>query len=251
MILDMDGVLWRADQPIGNLNTIFNEIEGRGIKVVLATNNATLTVDQYLDKLRRFDVTLAAWQIVNSAIAVVKHLLHQYPNGGPVYVIGETGILNALSEHGFYPGDKNVLAVIVSMDRNLTYEKLRIASMFIQSGVQFIGTNPDRTYPTPYGLVPGTGSILAALEAATNVKPVIVGKPSTEMYSIALDRMGVTSSETMVVGDRLETDIAGAQELGCQTALVLSGVSNEEDANRWEPPPDYIANNLANLLEIL
>jgi len=247
----MDGVLWRADQPIGNLHEVFEEIKDRGYQFVLATNNATLSVGQYLDKLKYFGVELATWQVVNSSMAAVNYLQRQYPQGGPVYIIGEEGLLNILSENGFYQAGKEVLAVIVGMDRTVNYEKLLIASLFIQSGVQFIGTNPDRTYPTPFGLVPGTGAILAALETATNIKPVIVGKPSTEMYSIALERMKVSASSTLVVGDRLETDIAGAQVLGCQTALVLSGVSNEKDANQWEPALDYVVSDLTSLLEVL
>jgi 4-nitrophenyl phosphatase len=156
-----------------------------------------------------------------------------------------------LSASGFFQAEEKVLAVVVGLDRSLTYKQLEIATLLIRTGVPFIGTNPDRSFPTPKGLVPGAGAILAALEAATNVNPVIVGKPSPEMYLLALERLRTAASETLVVGDRLETDILGAQSIGCHTALVLSGVSSAEQASLWTPAPDYVVRDLTELLEKL
>jgi 4-nitrophenyl phosphatase len=142
--------------------------------------------------------------------------------------------------------------VVAGLDRTLTYDKLTQAALLIREGSLFIGTNPDRTYPMPGGrLVPGAGAVLAALEAATDVAPVIIGKPAPEMYQVAMERLGTLAGETLVVGDRLETDIAGAQALGCQTALVLSGVTTQAAALAWEPAPDWIEANLTELLDRL
>ena len=251
MILDMDGVLWRGEKPLGELSVLFEEIDRRGFKIAMVTNNAMFTVEQYLDKLRSFGVELAAWQIINSSQAAAHYLQRLYPRGGPVFIIGEEGLTQVLSNSNFYQTEKTVLAVVVGLDRSLTYKKLEVAALLIQAGAEFIGTNPDRSFPTPYGLVPGAGAILAALEAATNVKPIIVGKPSPEMYLLALERLSASASETLVVGDRLETDILGAQTLGCRTALVLSGVSSEEHASHWSPAPDFVARDLTELLEML
>ena len=249
LILDMDGVLWRSNQPIGDLPAIFAEMERRGYRVILATNNATLTVNSYLEKLIGFGVRLQRCQIVSSSQATA-HYLHQlYPLGSPVFIIGEEGLVEALGEQGFYHDDGEASAVVVGWDRQLTYEKLRRAALLIRNGASFIATNPDRTYPTPEGLVPGNGATLAALEAATDVKPIVVGKPSPEMYRVALERLQTSQAETLVVGDRLETDIAGAQALGCPTGLVLSGVTGKAEAFAWEPPLDLIAGDLATLLE--
>jgi 4-nitrophenyl phosphatase len=248
LILDMDGVLWRDSQPVGNLPAIFSTIQQRGWKVTLATNNATLSVEQYQKKLLTFGVSLAPEQIVNSSMAVVHYLSHRYPQGGNVYVIGEDGLLQTLSDGRFRHNDEMVLAVIVGMDRQITYDKLRRATMLIRSGVPFIGTNPDKTFPTPEGLVPGTGALIAALEAATSIQPIIVGKPSPEMYLVAMERMGSSPATTVVVGDRLETDIAGGQQLGCKTGLVLSGVTNIKAAQSWVPSPDWIEPDLTALL---
>ncbi len=248
LILDMDGVLWRGSQPIGDLPAIFTRIEARGWRTILATNNATRTIEQYLERLRSYGVVLEPWQVINSAQATASYLSQRFPDGGPVYIIGEKGLYHALEQRGFIPGEDGAVAVVVGMDRELTYTKLRVATLLIRSGVPFVATNPDRTYPSPDGLVPGAGSILAALEAATYVHPIIAGKPDPEMYRIALERLETAPQETLVVGDRPETDIAGAQVLGCPSALVLSGVTSLEQAHAWQPPPELIAPDLASIV---
>lgn len=269
LILDMDGVVWRGDQPLGDLPALFAKMRQHDLKVVMATNNATLTIQQYLDKFQRFGVTLEAWQIVNSPQATAEYLKMRFPQGGPVYVVGEDGLHEALTAQGFIAmgttaaipanagssaggiqaGPEQPLAVVVGMDRSVTYDRLSLASQFIRRGALFIGTNPDRTYPQPFGLVPGAGAILAAIEAATDTAPVIVGKPGPEMYRVAMARLGTQPFETLAVGDRIETDIAGGQALGCPTALVLSGVSSEAQARAWNPPPTLIAPDLAHVID--
>ena len=251
IILDMDGVLWRDNEPIGDLPEIFDEIGKRGWQVALATNNATRTIDQYVEKLRNFGVQARANQIINSAQAAAIYLKKLYPKGGSVFCVGESALSDTLLDEGFNISTENVIAVVVAMDRQLTYEKLLQATLLIRSGAKFIATNPDRTFPTPAGLVPGTGATLAALEASSEVKPVVVGKPAPEMYQIAMQRMGTLPENTLVVGDRLETDIAGAQEIGCRSALVLSGVTSLQKAKAWNPALDWLANDLTSLLTIL
>jgi 4-nitrophenyl phosphatase len=199
--------------------------------------------------LSSFGVIAEPWQVINSATAVIYYLCRKFPNGGPVYIIGEQGVIEACNENGFYQSDSNVLAVIASMDRNLTYEKLKTATLFLRAGVPLIGTNPDLTFPTPVGLVPGAGSILAALTAASDVTPIIVGKPEPVMYQVALERLNIPADHALVVGDRPETDIAGAQHIGCRTALVLSGVTNAKQASAWQPPPDIIAVDLETIIQ--
>lgn len=249
LILDMDGVLWRSEKPIGDLPAIFQRMKDLSLQVVLATNNSTKTADQYLDKLAGFGVNiLERWQIVNSSQATAVYLREKFPQGGSIFIIGEDGLFEALQEEGFQHSQKDVLAVVVGMDRRLTFKQLEQAALLIRAGTPFIATNPDRTFPTPEGLIPGTGAILAALEAATEVKPEIVGKPNPGMYRVALSRLGCKPEETLVVGDRLETDIAGAQALGCPTALVLSGVTPEERARSWQPAPDWISPDLSTLI---
>jgi 4-nitrophenyl phosphatase len=120
--------------------------------------------------------------------------------------------------------------------------------LLIRAGIPFIGTNPDLTYPTPDGQVPGAGAVLALLDAASGIHPLILGKPGTAIYHICLERLGTKPGETLVVGDRIETDIAGGQAAGCPTALVLSGVATIEQARKWQPPPDWIGQDLETLV---
>ena len=210
-----------------------------------------LQIAQFVEKLASFGVRVEPWQIINSAQATAHYLSQQYPEGGPVYIVGEPGLAAILAEQGFTHSVENPLAVVAALDRGINYEKLRQATLLIRDGVPFIGTNPDRTFPTPEGQVPGAGAILATIESATDVAPLVIGKPNPAMYEFALERMGVTPEETLVVGDRLETDIAGAQNLGAPCALVLSGVTDEARAWEWEPSPDLIVDNLASVLREL
>lgn len=249
LVLDMDGVLWKGEEAIGDLPAIFSEIEGLRMKFILATNNSTRTPEQIIEKLHRFGVAIDKKHVITSSMVVAEYLHQIHPNGGPVYIIGEDGLIDSLGEKGFYCQDEEVLAVVVGMDRSINYRKLTQATLLIRSGVKFIATNSDKTFPTPRGLAPGAGSILSALTASTDISPIIVGKPNPEIFSEALKALRTNPSETLVIGDRLETDIAGGQISGCKTALVLSGVTTWEMGYHWQPKPDYITNNLTVLIE--
>ena len=253
LILDMDGVLWKDSSPIGDLHLIFDRFRVRGLQVVLATNNATRTINEYLEKLLGFGVALEPWQIVTSAEVIADVLLKAFPQKGAVYVVGENGVTSALCDKGFNPitdpdNITPVVAVVGGMDRTMTYQKLQRASSHIRAGAPFYGTNPDATFPTPMGLIPGAGSIISAIETAAGVKPTVVGKPSPFMFELSAKRMGLSKNEILVVGDRLETDVAGGQAAGNRTALVLSGVSTHQQALQWFPAPDLIAKDLAELI---
>ena len=248
LVIDMDGVLWRENEAIGNLPATFARFEKAGLKVILATNNATKTQEMYIEKLAGFGAHLKKEQILNSAMGITYLLKKRFPDRGPVYIIGEIGLASALQNAGFYVSDQNPLAVIAGMDRKISFEKLKAATLFIRSGVPFYGTNPDRTFPTPEGFIPGAGSILAALVAATDVEPIIAGKPAPTLYQFALEKLGTLPSETLAVGDRIETDIIGGQQAGLHTALVLSGVTTREEGLAWKPKIDLIVPELGSLV---
>jgi len=258
LILDMDGVLWTERRPIGDLAAIFARIAERRLRVVLATNNATRTPQQYLERLSNLGVHLEPWQVVTSALAVAELLAQRFPQGDEVYAIGEAGLIQALEERGFKSlveeeaaqsaAPLHVQAVVMGMDRGISYAKLRRAALLIRSGIPFYATNPDCTFPTPEGLIPGAGALVAALAAATDIQPIFAGKPSPALLELALERLGTAREETLVVGDRLETDIAGGQAAGCPTALVLSGVTQREAAEAWRPRVDVIAEDLTTLV---
>jgi 4-nitrophenyl phosphatase len=251
LILDMDGVLWRDTEPIGDLPTLFAKISNLGWKTAFVTNNATRSVSQYVEKLASFGVEARQNQIVNSGLATALYLQKKYSSGGPVFMIGEEGLINTLRQYGFEHSANDPLAVIVSLDRDLTYKKLQSATAFIRSGLTFIGTNPDPALPTPFGYIPGTGSILAALEAATDREPIIIGKPSPSMYQIAMENLGIQPEKVLAVGDRMGTDIAAGIAAGCQTALVLTGVSDETTVDDYPFKPTILSPSLTELINDL
>lgn len=251
LILDMDGVLWRDTEAIGNLPGIFAMVDKMGLKVVFATNNATRDEPQYIDKLTSFGIPATPAQIVNSSLATAMTLIRKFPSGGPLYVIGENGLTNILKRYGFFHAEENPLGVVVGMDRFVTYEKMSKAALFIGKGIPFYGTNPDKSFPTPEGQTIGTGAILAAIEAATGTKPIVCGKPFPQMMELALERMELSPQEALVVGDRYETDILGGVNAACLTALVLSGVTPEDKVPTLNPMPDYVFPDLETLVKTL
>ncbi len=247
----MDGVLWRDTESIGNLPAIFETLKAKNIQFVFATNNATRTVKDYQQKLMGMGIVASEDQIINSAMAVRYILQESYPDGGPLYVIGERGLKECLQEAGFYEDDKDPLAVVVGLDREITYEKLAKATLLIRSGKRFIGSNPDLTYPMPEGLVPGAGAIISTVALSCDQEPEYAGKPAATMFRLALEKLKTTADETMAVGDRLETDLEGGQRAGMRTAVVLSGVATQEDINKWLPAPDLVAKDLTELVNML
>ena len=246
-ILDMDGVLWRSDQPLCELPQLFKNFANEKICVAMASNNATATIDQFLNKFLILGVTLEPWQIISSAMATGFLLKQNFPNGGPIFILGSPALRATLKEDGFPHSVTEPMAVVAGMDRDLTYEKLLEAANWVRKGLPFYGTNPDLTYPTPDGFAPGAGACIAAVEAASGKKAIIAGKPNPYLFDLALQRLKSSPEKTLVIGDRLETDILGGHRAGCKTVLVLSGVSQEKDLLSWEPKPDLIIENIMDL----
>jgi len=251
LLIDMDGVLWRDSEAIVNLGKLFNDIRGIPLKFILATNNSTRSIKQYQQRLAGFGSVVDQDEILTSGLATALVLKQRYPSGGSVFVVGEGGLIDTLQEYGFTHSQENPVAVIAGLDRTITYDKLRLAAGFIRNGASFIATNPDRTLPTPDGFVPGAGAILAFLEAATDIKPEVIGKPFPTLLTAAIDKMNVLPGNVLAVGDRLDTDIAGAQAAGCLTALVLSGVSTKAEAQAWKPAPDMICSDISEVIKLL
>ncbi|MCJ7626400.1 MAG: HAD-IIA family hydrolase [Anaerolineaceae bacterium] len=248
LILDMDGVIWKSDQPIGNIAEIFNSISSLGLQFCFATNNSTKTRAQYQQKLQSHGIDVEQSQIITSSIATVNTLKKIFPKGSPIYVIGENGLVSDLIDAGFLVEEKKAVAVVAGLDSGFTFEKLRKATLLIRNGASFYGTNPDKSFPSPEGITPGAGAILAAVETATDTKPIISGKPYPMMIEIALSEMGITPKQALLIGDRLETDILAGQNAGCKTGLVLSGISTRSEAENWKPQPDFICSNLEELI---
>lgn len=228
--LDMDGVLWRSSQVLPGIPDFFDFLQQRGIAFAFATNNSMTSVAAYVERLRAMGIPARPEQVVTSAVATADYISRRYPASTPLYIIGDDGIRSALAERGFREDPPNAQVVVVGLDFAATFDKFKLATLRIRAGADFIGTNGDRTFPTPEGLVPGNGALLALLETATDVAPVIIGKPEHVMFEVTRSRLGTAPERTLMVGDRIETDIVGAQQAGWQTALVLTGVTTAEQA---------------------
>jgi len=252
LILDMDGVLWHDSQPIGNLPEIFSKIDSLGLKVTFATNNATRSVNEVLKKLTNFGVRINPEQIVTSGDATLRYLLRHYAPTSRVYVLGSESLREQVRKNGFTLIDEqepvNADVVLVGLDPQVNYQKLADAGLLIRAGAKFIATNTDATYPTPRGLMPGAGTVVAAVIAASGQEPLVIGKPKPTMFEQAMEIISTQPSETLCIGDRLETDVLGGQNAGCPTALVLTGVSTLEQANAWQPQPTIITKDLSSLI---
>lgn len=256
LILDMDGVLWHGNTPMAGLASFFTDMQACGIGIMLATNNATKTVADYVARLAGYGVNVAPSAILTSAVATAGHLQTRYPPQTPIYVVGERGLRQILRDHGFVVVNETAAtsleeelaeqpaAVVAGLDRAVTYQRLAAAALHIRRGAAFFGTNPDVSLPTEIGEMPGAGAILAALQATTGVTPTIIGKPGPIMFQEALRRLGGAAETTAMVGDRLETDIVGGKNAGIHTILVLSGITKPTDLPASPIQPDFIFDDI-------
>lgn len=251
LVLDMDGVLWKGSETLPGFNELFRMLSKRSIPYLLLTNNARRSPESIQAKFADFGVAVNEEQILTSAIGAAEVLADELPTGSNLYVIGEAGLRQALEAAGFriVPNSENVLAVVVGLDLNATWQNLAEAAYAVNAGARFIGTNPDGSIPTERGIAPGNGALLAAISTATGKQPEIIGKPKPHLYRIALHRLGSSPADTLAVGDRLNTDILGGNRAGLKTALVLTGVSKEEDIAKSAIHPDWIFRDLPHLIQ--
>lgn len=251
VLFDLDGVVYLGSTPLPGAQAIFDWLEQAGRPYCLVTNNSTRTPRQYQEKLQAMGIRVPLSTIYTSALATAQYLKKQYPNGTSVYIIGEAGVREALAEAGFWEAETRPEIVCVGLDQQLTYDKLRIACLAIRAGARFIGTNADRTLPTEVGLVPGNGATLAALETCTDVTPVVIGKPSATMIELAIERLGVPKEATVIIGDRLDTDVEAGAAAGITTVLVLTGVHRLPDVPSFKVAPDFVVDDLIQFRQAL
>ena len=259
LILDMDGVLWRGDTPMPDLVDFITTIQQLGLGIALATNNAAKTPTQYIAKLAGFGIhTIPEEQILTSAEATASYLSRELEEGASVYIIGGDGIHHAFRRRGYriltteqaYHG-ASAAVVVVGFYRHITYDDLAMGCHLILNGAKFVGTNPDVTFPHELGLLPGAGATLAFLQAATGIEPMVIGKPGPIMFEEALQRLGGSTADTVMIGDRLNTDIAGGKGAGLTTFMVLTGISQTADLPHSPIQPDHNFENLSAIAQAL
>jgi 4-nitrophenyl phosphatase len=252
-IIDLDGVIWRGDQLLPGVSTFFNELNRSHFPYIFATNNASTTPWKICQRAKGLGIEIQESQILTSSKAAINLLRQQLPEGAAVYVIGEEGIQEAIKNAHFqitHSADQ-AKAVVVGMDRKVNWEKMAEAAYAIANGAIFLGTNSDPSYPTERGLAPGNGVIIHALQLTTGKDPIVVGKPEPYLFLQAFDQLGTKPNHTLVVGDRLTTDILGGINAGALTALLLTGVTSIEDLETSSIQPDFVFETLEALVEAL
>jgi 4-nitrophenyl phosphatase len=252
VLLDMDGVVYRGRVALPGVQELLDYLESTVRSWLFVTNNATKTPELFSKTVQAMGIQATADHILGSAQATASWLAEVAPQGGRVQVVGQVGLISALLSAGFELATDPFEAefVVAAADFDLTYKKLADATLAIRHGARFIGTNNDATWPGELGLLPGAGSILALLETATGVKPEIIGKPFPGMFQQAMHSLKVEPSQTMMVGDRYDTDIAGAIDLGLVTVGVLTGVSTREMFEQVDAPPALVVTDLPELLAL-
>jgi NagD protein len=247
-LVDMDGVIYRGSELIPGAVEFIRLLRMFNIPFLFLTNNSQRTRRDVATKLNRMGIPIEESHVFTCAMATARFLAAQKPHG-TAYVIGEGGLLHALHRNGYSIVDKNPDYVVVGEGRTLSFEVVEHAVQMVLDGARLIATNLDPNCPTASGTRPGCGAIVALIEAATGVKAFSVGKPSPVMMRTARKELGLASSETIMIGDTMETDILGGVQMGYRTILVLSGGTKAEDLIHYAYRPDMIIDSLADIAD--
>ena len=246
-ICDMDGVIYHGNRLLPGVSEFVSWLKKEKKAFLFLTNSSAKTRRELREKMLRLGLDIEEDHFYTSALATATFLSQQCP-GGSAFVIGEAGITNALYNAGFSMNDTNPDYVVVSEASMYNYEKLEHAVNLVLRGAKLIGTNPDLTGPTENGITPATGALIAPIELATGSKAYFIGKPNPLMMRHALKRLGCRREDTVIIGDRMDTDVIAGIEAEITTVLVLSGVTKREDVARFAYSPSYILNGVGDIV---
>lgn len=245
-LIDMDGVIYRGSQVIPGAQRFIADLHEHSIPFRFLTNNSQRSRLDVATKLQRLGFEVETQHILPCAVATARFLQQQKPKG-TAFVIGESGLATALHECGYAIVDRDPDYVVVGEGRTLNFEMVEAALRMILGGAKLIATNLDPNCPTEHGLRPGCGAVVAMLEAAAGVKAFSVGKPSPVMLRAARKEIGLTTDQTIVIGDTMETDVLGGVQLGFHTVLVLSGGTKAQDLARYPYQPEIVVQSIGDL----
>jgi NagD protein len=245
-LCDMDGVLIRGGEPIPGANAFIERMRKAEAPFMVLTNNSRRTPRDHQARLNAMGLELEAEHIFTSAQATGQFLHWQRPEGS-AFVIGEAGLTTALHEVGYVLTAHDPNYVVLGETTNYSFEQIQTAVRLVAAGARFIATNPDVSGPSPEGIVPGCGAVAAMITAATGVSPYFVGKPNPFMMRSALRRLGTHSENTVMIGDRMETDVIAGMESGMETILVLTGMTREEEVSRFPYRPSRVLKSVAEI----
>ncbi|HEP1445193.1 TPA: TIGR01457 family HAD-type hydrolase [Streptococcus pyogenes] len=243
-LIDLDGTIYQGKNRIPAGERFIKRLQEKGIPYLLVTNNTTRTPEMVQSMLaNQFHVETGIETIYTATMATVDYM-NDMNRGKTAYVIGETGLKSAIAAAGYVEELETPAYVVVGLDSQVTYEMLAIATLAIQKGALFIGTNPDLNIPTERGLMPGAGALNALLEAATRVKPVFIGKPNAIIMNKSLEVLGIQRSEAVMVGDNYLTDIMAGIQNDIATILVTTGFTRPEEVPTLPIQPDHVLSSL-------
>jgi 5'-nucleotidase len=246
-LTDMDGVLVHEEHLVPGADDFLAELRAHDTNFLVLTNNSIYTPRDLRARLLRTGLDVPENRIWTSALATAKFLGSQRPNGS-AFVIGEAGLTTALHEVGYVLTDVDPDYVVLGETRTYSFTAITRAIRLIAAGARFIATNPDATGPSLEGLLPATGSIAALIERATGRQPYYVGKPNPLMMRSALNTLGAHSEHTVMIGDRMDTDVHSGIEAGLRSILVLTGISSKESADRYPYQPTMVIDSIADLV---
>lgn len=252
-IIDLDGTVYTGEDPIDGAVEAIQTFRENGFQLLFLTNAAVRSRQSYCEKLSRLGIEVIPEEIMTSGVVTAQYLSHNHPECIPL-VIGEDPLRDELSRVGINPTDDPSVAdvLVVSLDRNITYDSLKRALRTIDSETLFVATNPDATRPSENGELPSTGAIIGAIRGMTGRKPdIIPGKPSEKTANVALRLVNIPPSDCLLVGDRLDTDIEMGLSAGITTVLTLSGVTTKSDLQDTNISPDYIIDSLQDIDTLL
>ena len=248
-LLDMDGVLVRGGEAVDKSADYIQILIDEDVPFIVFSNNSRFTPEVMATRLQDVGFPITHNNVFTSA-QTTAHFISQQKPGASCFVIGEDGLKSALDSEGLVFNDTDPDYVVVGESVNYNFPDMARGSQLIAAGATFLGSNPDKTIPVEQGVYPACGAACALIEKATGVKPYFLGKPNPFMMRSALDRLGVKAQETIMVGDRLDTDIRAGMELGLKTALVLTGASTRAELVKYPYKPDIIVDRLFDLCGI-
>jgi HAD superfamily hydrolase (TIGR01450 family) len=248
-LFDLDGTIYVGERLVSGADAVVRALRDAGRRVAFLSNKPLQTRADYADKLTRLGIPAEAADVINSSLVLARHLATLDP-GAPLFVIGEPPLIAELAACGFeIRPDHRVRWVVIAFDRTFDYAKLHVALQAVRGGARLIATNPDRTCPTENGEIPDCAGMTAAVEAVTGERvEIVVGKPSPIILDVALEHLGVSAGDCVIVGDRLETDIVMGRRHGLATVLVLSGVTRADDPRIAEIGPDAVLRSVRELI---
>ena len=242
--LDLDGTVFRGNEVIPEAADFIARLQKKGIEPFYVTNNASMTQQQFSDKMKAFGISAPPERIMTSSIAAAKYIKRWYP-GKRVYMIGSDGIEQALQSEGIERVQENADIVLMGIDRNINFEKLATACLEVRKGAVFLSTNRDLAFPSERGLLPGNGAFTKLVSSSTGIEPLFIGKPEKHMLEAIQHMYNFKTEEMVMIGDNYDTDIQVGIRFGVDTVHVNTGVTPMEDAVKKDIPPNFSFENLS------